>query len=439
MFRCELLPLEHFELNKKNLTSILFIFYLLIFCYIITRISFFTNSGLNKTTLILLFCIKVFAGLLYAWYYLLPANYSGSDTYRFFNASLAETDVLLKNPVLFFKELFTHHYTNSGNIFIANQSYWNDLKSNIIIKLLAVINVFTIKNYYAAIVFFNFLFFFGLVGFYRLIQAIITTNKWMLIIVIFLMPSFLFWSSGVHKDGLIFSALGIIFWQFYLGLKSHFSIKKIVLITILMGLIFGLRNFIFFILLLNLLALYLSNGSNKPKLIFVSSYSVGIILFFSTSIFSPKINLPNYVVIKHQEFTQLEGRSSFNTKELQPSVKSFIEYLPTAVDIAFLRPHFNESKNKSYLLACFENIIVVIVILFGLVFRKKNVQIPNIFWACWLFALSILLIEGYTITFSGAIVRYKSLAIPFIIAPIAALFDVYKLLKCIKQPIHYKK
>ena len=129
--------------------------------------------------------------MLYAGYYLLPENYPGSDTFRFFHASLAETDVLLKNPVLFFKELFTHQYTNSGNIFIANQSYWNDLKSNIIIKLLAIINVFTFKNYNAAIVFFNFLFFFGLVGFYKLIQNIVPTNKWLLVIGIFLIPSFI--------------------------------------------------------------------------------------------------------------------------------------------------------------------------------------------------------------------------------------------------------
>ena len=74
----------------------------------------------------------------------------------------------------FFKDIFNHRYSNSGNIFIAENSYWNDLKSNVIIKLLAICNVFTFKNYYANIVFFNFLFLFGLVAFYRLMSALFT-------------------------------------------------------------------------------------------------------------------------------------------------------------------------------------------------------------------------------------------------------------------------
>ena len=421
------------------MSSLVFIFYLLIFCYTITRIKFFTKAGLNKETLIFLFCIKVFAGLLYAKYFLLPANYQGSDTFRFFRSSLVETDVLLKNPVLFFKELFTHQYTNSGNIFIANQSYWNDLKSNIIIKLLAIINVVTFKNYNAAIVFFNFLFLFGLVGFYKLMQDLVPTKKWLLIIGIFLIPSFLFWSSGIHKDGLIFSAIGIVFWLFHQGLQSRFTFKNIFLIIILLFLIFGLRNFIFFIVVINLTAWYLSHKTGKTKLVFAAIYFFGLMLFFASSIFSPKINFPKYIVIKHQEFSQLSGRSEFSTKELQPTLKSFIAYLPTALDIALLRPHSDEIKNKSYLLAFIENVLFGIFIFISFFHRKRNISIPVAFWVCWLFALSILIIEGYTITFLGAIVRYKSLAIPFIITPILALLDIEKLQKNLKRITHYKK
>ena len=417
------------------MSSLVFILYLFIFCYIITRIKFFTKAGLDKGTLIFLFCIKVFAGLLYAKYYLLPANYPGSDTYRFFRSSLVETDILLKNPFLFFKELFTHQYNNSGNIFIANQSYWNDLKSNIIIKLLAIINVFTFKNYNAAIVFFNFLFLFGLVGFYKLIQDLVPTNKWLLVIGIFFIPSFLFWSSGIHKDGLIFSAIGIVLWQFHVSLKNKFTVKSVFIILTSMVLIFGLRNFIFFILLINLIAWSFSYKSGKIFVVFGLVYLIALILFFASTFVSPKINLPNYVVIKHQEFSQLSGRSSFTTKELKPTTKSFIKYLPTALDVVLLKPHFNEIKNKTYLLAFIENALLGIFIFISLLYRKRKVSIPVAFWGCWFFALSLFIIEGYTITFLGAIVRYKSLGIPLITTPLLALIDIKKIQNSIRKII----
>ena len=418
---------------------LIFIFYLLLFSFLVTRIPFFTKSGLSKWQLVFLFIIKVAAGLAYAWFYKLPTYTINSDTYRFFSLSLQETDWLLKNPWAFFKDIFNHNYTNSGNIFIAENSYWNDLKSNVIIKLLAVCNVFTFKNYYANIIFFNFLFLFGLVAFYKLMSLLFTNNKWLLIAAIFLTPSFLFWCSGVHKDGLLFSAIGLVFWLFYQLLNKKFLLKNSLAIVLLLILIFSLRNYVCFALLISLFCWFLAHHFKHSILPFIAVYSLGIILFFTASFFNSQLNFPNYIVSKHQEFEQLSGGSLVITKKLEPTVSSFLNYLPSAVDMAFFRPHFSEIKNKSYLPAIAEVFFTLLLIVVCVIFRNKKIPISPPILACWFFGITILLIAGYTITFSGAIVRYKSLVTPFILAPLIGLLDTQKIIKTLRILINYKK
>ena len=407
----------------------IFIFYSTIFCYCITKISFFNNAGIKKNELVLLFSIKILVGLIYAWYYHQPSQFYKNDTYHYFNESISETKVLLNNPIAFIKTFFTHNYNSSGNLFNSNQSYWNNLKANTIIKLLAIINVFTFKNYIAAIPFFNFFSFFGLMAFYKLIQSYNTNNKWLLIISIFLLPSFLFWTSGVHKDGIIFSACASIIFFIHQLFQHKNSFKKISVIILLLLLVFALRNFVLFALLIAIFVWIIAYQSKKPFALFIFLYLIGCILFFSTIYLPQSYNFPNYLVTKHNEFLQLQGNSFFYTQPLQSTVKSFIAYLPTAIDACLFRPHFNEISNINYLMAFLENVCVLLFIIVAISFRKKNSIIPTVFLTCWFFALSLLLIEGYTVNFSGAIVRYKCIATPFIIAPLMSMIDSNKLKK----------
>jgi hypothetical protein len=363
------------------------------------------------------------AGLAYAYFYSLPAYRPNSDTFRFFDYSLQETEWLLKNPLAFFRDIFSHGYQETGNVFIGENSYWNDLKSNVIIKLLAICNVFTGKNYYADIIFFNFFFLFGIIAFYRLLNGLFAEKKWLLLISIVCMPSFLFWCSGIHKDGLLFSALGLVFWLFNQSLNNGFMLKRVIGIVFCLAAIFVLRNYVCLALFPAFAGWYFSrrNNSFKP---FAIIYSVSIIAFFSTSFLPPKFNLLNYFSIKQAEFMQLSGGSSVSLKKLEPTASSFADYLPSAMDMAFLRPHISEMKNKSYLPAIAEILLFFSLVALCLFYRNKTNKIPAAVWACCLFAFTILLVAGYTITFSGAIVRYRSLVLPFIIAPLICLLKI---------------
>ena len=404
-------------------TALIFTFYFLLFTLILCNTGFVKKAGLNKWWIIGLFAVKVFAGLVYAWFYKQPAYFATSDTWHFFELSKGETDWLLHDPIAFFKDIFMYGYERSGNLFVGGNSYWNDLKSNLIIKLLAVCNVFTLKDYYANIVLFNFIFFFGPVALYRIVNKLFHVNRLLLIAGIFLIPSFLFWCSGIHKDGLIFSCTAVIVFHFHQQLiEKKLLWKSIAVMLVLMIILFGLRNFMAILLSGSIVVWTLCFFlPQHRKVILLSVVVLGGTAFFLSGKIIPAADLPQYVIQKQSEFKQLSGTSSIDVPPLENNAVSFIKFLPAALDIALFRPHVTEIKNISYVPAVAEIFLFWAVVLLSLFVKSKityNSNQISFLIFCLFFSFSFLLLAGYTITFSGAIVRYKASILPFLFVPV---------------------
>jgi hypothetical protein len=409
---------------------IIFFVYLLFFCWLITIIPFFKRSGLSKNILVALFIIKIVAGIAYFQFYSLPANKPGSDTWKFYNRSLPETDLLLEHPGTFTKNLFTTGYESSGNLFSDKHSYWNDVKDELMVKLMAVCNMFTGKNYYANIIWFNFFFFFGLIALYRLMRNIADTNNWMLIAGIFLIPSFLFWCSGIHKDGLIFSALGIILYSFNKLLFRRQILSSLLIILFCLALVFLLRNYIVLALIPCLLIGAVIHRFPQKKLLVVSlALLIGVTFIFCGKYIHPSLNIAAYIVDKQQQFKKLTGGSVIATPDLQPTFSSFVSFFPTAIEVAFLRP-FPTEKGLNPKIASMEIFAFWLVFLICLFKSRGNISQSPIQWVCILFSLIVLLIIGYTVNFSGAVVRYRSLVLPLLLVSV---------MTSMAKKIYYKK
>ncbi len=403
---------------------ILFITYLILFTWLITRIRFFKNSFLNKRWLLALFLIKIAAGIAYGVFYAQPQYINTSDTWGFYRASLVETDWLLRDPVGFIKDLFHYSYTTSGSLFTNEASYWNDLKSNSMIKLVAVVNVFTAKSYYTNIIFFNFLYLFGPVALYKLTVIHYPINKLLLMVPVFLLPSFLFWCSGIHKDGLIFSAMLLAIYSVYLQLKKRkLLLLPCLLITACCIVLFALRNFVVLLLIPALFAWIVSEKyPSKKWLVYSSIYAAGLVLFFTARYIHPAMDFPQYVVAKQAEFNALSGNSKIDLPLLRPTAEGFAAFLPFAADMAFLQPHWNAVKSLAYLPAILENTVILLMLLAGAVavIRGGKINPFTLFLLC--LSCSLLILSGYTVTFAGAIVRYKSIATPLLAVAACSTF-----------------
>lgn len=367
-----------------------------------------------------LFSVKILAGIAYFQFYSLPANKPTSDTWKFYNKSLGETDVLLNDPVRFTKSLFISKYQTTGGLFSDQQSYWNDVKDDVMVKLMAVFNVFTNKSYYSNIIFFNFLFFFGLIAFYRLMRSFFPDKNNLLLASVFLIPSFIFWCSGIHKDGLIFSILGVVLYSFNLILERKKLLKAMLVILAGLAVMFLLRSYLVLALVPCLLLGLLVNRFPTRKLMIVTVCLVlGIIFIFTAKYVHPKLNISAYIVEKQLQFKQLEGGSEVSTNNLQPTFISFLKSLPSALDVAFLRPYINE-KGLSSTIASVEVLFLWMIFLYCLLTARK-ISVPPIVIVCWSFAFLVLIIIGYTVNFSGAVVRYRSLTLPLLITPVLGM------------------
>lgn len=411
---------------------LLFIAYLVFFCWLITKIKFITDSGVSKKILIALFVLKVFAGVIYGYVYRqIPNHHIYADTWRFFYESKEETDLLFHEPGKYFTDIFHNPYEKGYlRLFSGHHSYWSDLKSNFMVKLISVFNIFSLKQYYVNVIFYAFITFFGPVALYRLFDKIFPGKKIPLLAGCFLIPSFLYWCSGLHKDGLIFSGIAFIMYHIdKMITEEGFSFKRSLYILLCLVLIFPLRNYITVALLPAITAWLLSvKWKQKKWMAFSLVYLFCGILFFASRFINPKINLPLSVSMRQAEFVKLKGNSFIETTKLLPGLKSFTRNLPQALNHSLLRPYPTEIQNRLYFPAAIE--VMGYLILLGLfLFKGKNIFThPSVLFA-FFFSASLLILIGYTIPFIGAIVRYRSLLLPFLITPLLCSLSFRKPIK----------
>jgi hypothetical protein len=255
------------------------------------------------------------------------------------------------------------------------------------------------------------------------VNKLFSAHRLLLIAGIFLIPSFLFWCSGIHKDGLIFSCTAVTVFHFYEQLaEKKIQWKSVVVMLLLVAILFAMRNFMALLLAGSLSVWLLCAIFPKRKAIMLGSLiSLTVVAFFLSGKLSSSTDIPQYVIEKQSEFKQLSGASSIEVPVLENNVISFIKFLPTALDIALFRPHVSEIKNKSYIPAVAEIILFWAVVLISLFVRNKTVRSDDqsaFLLFCIFFSFSFLLLAGYTITFSGAIVRYKASVLSFLFIPV---------------------
>lgn len=406
---------------------LLFAAYLVLFVWLVTKVNFFKRTGFSNAQRIILFLLKVMAGIFYGWigvYYGQMAQMI--DTWAYHVESLSEYKLLTSDPVDFFTSLFhTSYETGYSNFLVSENSWWNDVKANFLIKVMAIFNLFSFGNYYINIIFYSFISFFGPVAIYRVMVDVFPGRKFVLLVAVFLAPSFIYWTSGLHKEGLIFLGLAVMIYHFYFGFKEKsFSIIRIAAIWFGIALILILRNFLILPLLPPLLAWILSHKVKwKPAFVFSAVFFLCIIIFFTTRYLHPALDFPNSTVVKQQEFLRLGGNSAVPVRKLKPTPESFVTNLPQALSLTVLRPYPTDVRHLLSLAAAIE-IAAILLLFFAFLFlgTRGRTLTPFILF-CLFFSFGVLAMVGYTVNILGAIVRYRSIIFPLLLVPMVANID----------------
>lgn len=403
---------------------LLFVLYFILFSWLLTRVRFIKNSGLSNSWLLCLFALKVAAGMAYGWFFTqIPHYKSEADTWKFFFEGSQQTELLLSNPGKYFGHMIDNPYGHAyRHLFSAVNSYWNDLKHLYMVKIVSIFNLFSGSRYYVNVIFYSFLTFFGPLAFIRVMNDVFPGRLKLITVSTFLFPSFLFWSSGIHKDGIVFTLLMLATYIFYFALKERkLGFKNVLWIILLIGLIFPVRNHVVLAAVPGFAAWWIAEKFFKEKWIAFFFVSVtGIAIFFCSKYIHPKLDLPISIVLRNKEFIKLGGHSFLPQQELKSTFPSFVRNAPQALNHTLVRPYITEVISPLYLLSALEILFIWILIFYWFFRFIENPYKHSVVLFLALVSFVLLLLTGYIVPQLGAIVRYRSIFFPLILVPIIA-------------------
>lgn len=410
----------------------LFPTYAILFSWLIYKSKWVRSSGLPIKLLVFFFILKILAGCIYGYWYSYQEH---ADTWSFHAGGLAEYELLFEDPWHYFTNLFHTDYPNGwGNIFANENSDWNDLKDHLMIKFISVMNIFSFGNYYVNVVIYSFITFFGFIFLYKGLTDFYGNLTKVATFFLFLTPSCLFWTSGLHKDGLILFFIGLIIYQLYkILIARNLDWKSGLLVTSALILLLLLRSYVMLAILPPIIAMIICYSLKvSPLKIFVTVYAVGIVIFFLSDLIHPNVSLPQRIVDLRLDFQKMTGGSSLYQTKLEGGFISFLVHIPEAIDHAILRPYLWQAKGISEVVAGLEVFMFLVIILVMALFHRILPGKP-IDWFLACFSLSLLLFIGFVVSFSGAMVRYRAIYLMIILVVSCQYIDHRKLISVFQK------
>ncbi len=375
------------------------------------------RSGLPQLYIIGLFLLKCILGVAYIELHI--SNYGGGDTLFYFNDSDIIFRTLFEDPKKYLMLTFGPNDLAVFPKFIEEEIYamgfWQDTPAYMVVRFNALARLVSFGSIYAHVVFMAFFTTMAMTWLYR---SFFRSGFTLWSVIFLLLPSLLFWTSGVHKEGLMLIALGMLF----LGLQQlteKQSWKPLLLFVAGAALLFLVRNYSFALLLPLLLAFSITYLLPKVPslLVYLGVYGliagIGYIAFGDVGSF-----LISIVNEKQQAFQLLEaGGSYIDTPELGDSIFTFLMAIPIALKDSLLGPFLTGGSTGLYWLARIETIILLNlwVVLGGIaILRFPSSKHYSFGWVAFFLGFSLLVIIGLVVPNVGAILRYRSIALALI-------------------------
>jgi hypothetical protein len=108
---------------------------------------------------------------------------------------------------------------------------------------------------------------------------------------------------------------------------------------------------------------------------------------------------------------------------------------PQALSLSIIRPYPSDVRHLLSLAAALEINLLLFFFLIFLIWRKNGTPLTPFLLFCLLFSFAVLMRIGYTINILGAIVRYRSIILPFLFVPMFAKIDWEKLYRIVSGNI----
>jgi len=396
--------------------------------WLIGRVPYFSLSGVAPKWLQLALLVKALAGIgmfyLYTYYY--PIR-NDADTFKYFDDSKHLYDAFWTKPIDFLKMLFgigcendyflKTYYIKMNNWYLAyDNGLVND--SRLIIRLNALFRIFSFGNYHIHNLLLNFISFIGLYSLMRLFIEV-TRSKWKSYVAAFVVPSTIFWSSGILKEAVLIFAIGLFCWNFYRFVNGTYRLKTVLTIVVLLPLLLVVKLYVFAALITASAGLLLSAKWKRTALSYLVSCLGFSLVVYLIGLISPTYSFIEILVQKQHDFVELAQRASagsfIQTSKLDNTFLSILFNFPIGLFNTLTRPWPTDIHGILFIPPLLENILIIALIVFALLQPNKlDQQQKSFVWFAATFTIILFSIIGITTPIIGAIVRYKIPALPFL-------------------------
>ena len=394
----------------------------------IGNIDFFKRSSFSITSLKIAFALKVIIGfalfLVYSFHYTTRAE---ADTFRYFDDSAILFNSIKSEPLDFLQMISgigiendyfnTHYFSKMNNWY---RSYENGLinDNRLVIRINAVIRIISFGSYHVHSVLFNF---FAFIGAFELAKLffLICKSKWKSYLAAFLIPSFVFWSSGILKETLLIGFLGVFCYRSYLTWHKQCNLRNILLLTCCFFFLFILKVYV----LLAFLPIMVWWSIKKIISNWLISLSISFAVFFAIVDLTPRVfpdfNPLHILVQKQHDFVNLaeafQAKSKIVIPRMEETYISVLSSAPLGLLNTMWRPFPADVNSFLVLLPFMENLLLLFCIIGALYSRNRlDKKQLDFMVASLFFVFSLFIIIGVSTPVIGAIVRYKIPGLPFV-------------------------
>ncbi|MEI6310716.1 MAG: hypothetical protein WCP57_00510 [Bacteroidota bacterium] len=411
--------------------------------YILYRLPFFKDEQVSSSFVIGLYSLKIlaFIGFYWVYTYYYPER-QNADMYKYFDDANYLFDCLWKDPHAFIQVLSRSDMNPTALYYNTKINHWfmsSDLRyensHRFIILFNFICRFISFGNIWVHGLIINFLAFTGLWALYKSIATSFTERKRILLLAIFLCPSVLFWGSGLLKEPLILFLVGMAVYQAQQYLQNKKMIY-LIMVVLCISLLFLLKIYIAFLLFF-VFAIYSFYRLQNYQHLLRNTFIVLIILLIAFTTLSKWGGSFSPLYVMQQKIAAFETLNNavvsgsnymITTSQLSLS-KLYFDILLKAHIVSFYRPFPWEISNPFMLLACVENYIALLLLIFCIIYLFMYKSSYTLLQQAILISIYIgvqllYLLAGVVSMNFGALMRYKMPGLLFLAIVLALLFPL---------------
>jgi hypothetical protein len=371
--------------------------------------------------LILKFIAGVAIGLIYIWVYK-----GEGDTIVLFHYSAILNDLLFNDPATYFKYLFFNEPGFGQDLMYPLR---NAPRALIFVKILALVNIFTLNNYWVTGLYLSF---FSFLGFYALSNAIVRIFKISILsaLISFLFfPSVVFWSSGVMKESILIGAIGflvsfVLSWL-YENQKPDWKMVLVMIFSI--AAIFYIKFYYFIILIPGIASLAITFSIVRLHIFkerrfshpFIFLLVFGLIALSGTFLV-PQLNLNVFLKVLSDNYDltifNSKGINVFYFSGFSDTWVSLFAQFPKALFAGLFRPLPGDIKSFMGYISMMENTLVIfffVITVIYLIIKRPVFLDPLPLTAVIVYITILAFILPIASPNWGSLVRYRVGYLPF--------------------------